>query len=47
MSNKLGKRMECKECGAEVLCIKAGDGVIQCCNTDMQLKKPVALPTAD
>lgn len=47
MANQLGKRLECKECGVEVLCIKPGDGAIQCCNKVMELKKPVALPTAD
>ncbi|MFP7296466.1 hypothetical protein [Neobacillus niacini] len=47
MANQLGKRLECKECGGEVLCTKAGEGTIQCCGVDMQLKKPVALPTAD
>ncbi|WP_222860499.1 hypothetical protein [Bacillus rubiinfantis] len=47
MANQLGKRLECKQCGAEVLCTKAGPGTIQCCSADMELKKPVALPTAD
>lgn len=47
MANQLGKRFECKQCGVEVLCIKAGEGVVQCCAESMQLKQPVALPTAD
>ncbi|MGM9957592.1 MAG: hypothetical protein ACI35J_17200 [Peribacillus sp.] len=47
MANQLGKRMECKQCGVEILCIKAGEGTVQCCNKDMEMKKPVALPTAD
>ncbi|SEN04209.1 Desulfoferrodoxin, N-terminal domain [Mesobacillus persicus] len=47
MANQLGKRLECKECGGEVLCTKPGAGTIQCCGEEMQLKTPVALPTAD
>ena len=47
MANQLGKRLQCKECGIEVLCIKAGKGDIQCCEVKMELKQPVALPTAD
>ncbi|WP_195892889.1 hypothetical protein [Bacillus massiliigorillae] len=47
MANQLGKRLQCKECGIEVLCTKAGEGSIQCCGAVMELKKPVALPTAD
>ena len=47
MANQLGKRLECTSCGVEVLCTKAGQGTLECCNQIMQLKKPVALPTAD
>lgn len=47
MSNQLGKRLECTKCGMEVMCTKAGEGTIECCEQVMQLKKPVALPTAD
>ncbi|MEE1131314.1 MAG: hypothetical protein UHX00_06820 [Caryophanon sp.] len=47
MSNQLGKRFECTECGAELLCTKAGDGDVTCCDKPMELKKPAALPTAD
>lgn len=47
MSNQLGKRLVCTECGSEVMCIKSGNGTVQCCNKDMEIKKPVALPTAD
>lgn len=47
MSNQLGKRLECTQCGMEVMCTKAGEGTIACCEQEMQLKKPVALPTAD
>mgnify|MGYP003462423982 FL=1 len=47
VANQLGKRLYCKECGIELLCTKAGEGTITCCNVVMELKKPVALPTAD
>ncbi|MFJ7668298.1 hypothetical protein ACIQXI_14460 [Lysinibacillus sp. NPDC097195] len=47
MTNQLGKRLECLQCGSEVMCIKSGEGSVQCCNQNMQVKKPVALPTAD
>lgn len=47
MPNQLGKRLECTSCGTEVMCTKAGEGTIECCNEEMQLKKAVALPTAD
>lgn len=47
MTNQLGKRFECTQCGTEVLCTKAGDGEILCCDKPMELKTPAALPTAD
>lgn len=47
MANQLGKRFECKECGLEILCTKAGEGTIQCHGKDMEIKQSVALPTAD
>lgn len=47
MANQLGKRFQCKECGVEVLCTKAGEGAIHCCGHEMKLKVAVALPTAD
>ncbi|HEY9577209.1 MAG TPA: desulfoferrodoxin [Pseudobacillus sp.] len=47
MANQLGKRFECKTCGIEVLCTKAGGGSIECCGNEMELKKSIALPTAD
>ena len=47
MSNQLGKRFECTECGTEVLCTKAGEGTVQCCGQEMQLKQPRPLASAD
>ena len=47
MANQLGKRFECKVCGGEILCTKSGEGAVQCCEQDMQIKQPVSLPTAD
>lgn len=47
MTNQLGKRFECTTCGAELLCTKAGEGTVMCCDQPMELKKPAALPTAD
>lgn len=47
MSNLLGKRFQCEHCGTEVLCIKPGDGEVQCCGVAMQLQQPKVLPSAD
>ncbi len=47
MPNQLGKRFQCEQCGTEVLCIKAGDGEVQCCAVPMTLLQPKVLPSAD
>ena len=47
MANQLGKRLSCKECGAEVLCIKGGEGQVECCDKEMELQQPKVLPSAD
>ena len=47
MANQLGKRFVCAQCSAEVLCTKAGDGVVHCCGEEMQLKQPKPLASAD
>ncbi len=47
MSNELGRRLVCEECGTEVLCTKAGEGAVACCGKDMQLKQAKPLPSAD
>ncbi|MBI4318518.1 MAG: hypothetical protein HY675_08515 [Chloroflexi bacterium] len=47
MANELGKRYFCEECGTEVLCTKAGEGSVLCCENQMQLKQVKPLPSAD
>jgi len=45
--NQLGKRFKCQSCGTEVLCTKAGDGVVKCCNREMEIQEPRPLPSSD
>jgi len=47
MANQLGKGFHCEDCGTEVLCIKPGDGEVQCCKKAMTLLQPKVLPSAD
>ena len=47
MPNQLGKRFVCDACGTEVLCIKPGDGTVECCQKGMTLLQPKVLPSAD
>jgi hypothetical protein len=47
MPNQLGKRYVCEVCGTETLCTKAGDGKVECCRKEMQLKQPKPLASAD
>jgi len=47
MANQLGGRFKCTVCGTEVLCTKAGAGVISCCGKEMELQKPKPLPSSD
>jgi len=47
MANQLGKRFKCETCGTEVLCTKAGQGSIVCCDKEMALQQPKALPSSD
>jgi hypothetical protein len=47
VANQLGKRYVCAQCGAEVLCTKAGDGSAYCCDQEMQIKAPQPLASAD
>lgn len=48
MANQLGKRYQCDVCGATVLCTKAGDGTVKCCEgKDMALQQPRQLPSSD
>ncbi len=45
--NELGKRFKCEVCGCEVLCTKAGAGLVHCCDQPMTVQKPKALPSSD
>ncbi len=47
MANQLGKRFQCETCGTEILCIKPGEGEIECCSVAMTLLQPKVLPSAD
>jgi hypothetical protein len=47
MPNQLGKRFQCENCKTEVLCIKAGEGSVECCGVAMELMQPKVLPSAD
>jgi len=47
MANQLGKRYRCQICGTEVLCTKAGEGVIICCNQEMEVQEPRPIPSSD
>ncbi len=47
MPNQLGKRFQCEKCGSEVLCIKPGDGNVNCCGGSMEMLQPKVLPSAD
>ncbi|MBE0415049.1 MAG: hypothetical protein IBX36_00705 [Dehalococcoidia bacterium] len=47
MPNQLGKRFKCEVCGTEVLCVKAGEGSVVCCDKEMVLQKPRPLPSSD
>ena len=47
VANQLGKRFQCETCGTEILCIKPGDGAVECCGVAMQLMQPKVLPSAD
>ena len=44
MPNQLGKRYQCANCGAMVLCMKAGDGQVHCCDLPMEAVQPRQLP---
>ena len=45
--NQLGKRFKCQVCGSEVLCTKAGEGSINCCDQEMEAQEPRPLPSSD
>lgn len=47
MVNDLGHRYRCEECDTVVLCIRRGEGEINCCAKQMVLLAPRELPSAD
>jgi hypothetical protein len=47
MANVLGKRYQCEKCGTEVLCNKAGQGALECCDNAMKIKEAKPLPSSD
>jgi hypothetical protein len=44
---QMGKRYKCEECGTETLCTKAGEGQPTCCEKEMEVIEPKALPSSD
>ena len=47
MSNLLGKRYTCAECGATVLVTKAGEGDLSCHENVMVVADAKPLPSSD
>jgi hypothetical protein len=47
VANQLGKRFKCSVCETEVLCVKASDGTVVCCNKEMELQEARPLPSSD
>ena len=47
MASQLGKRYVCEVCGTELLCVKAGAGVMTCCDKEMQLQQPKTIASSD
>jgi hypothetical protein len=47
VANQLGKRFKCSGCETEVLCVKAGDGSVICCDKEMEIQEPRPLPSSD
>jgi len=47
VASQLGKRYKCSVCGTEILCIKAGTGVVQCCGKEIELQQPKPIPSSD
>lgn len=45
--SQLGKRYYCEACGSEALCTKAGEGIPVCCEEEMKVREPKALPSSD
>ena len=47
MANQLGKRYRCAKCGTEVLCTKAGQGEVICCDQAMNTQEARPIPSSD
>jgi hypothetical protein len=47
VANQLGKRYRCPICSTEVLCTKAGEGVVTCCDKEMEAQEPRPIPSSD
>jgi hypothetical protein len=47
MTNLLGKRYVCAECAVTLLVTKAGAGVLQCHDREMELSEAKPLPASD
>ncbi len=47
MANELGRRYRCQECGAMLLCTKAGTGQVGCHGKSMEVQQPRKLPSSD
>lgn len=47
MANELGKRYQCPSCGTQILCTKAGEGAICCCEQEMEIQQAKKLPSSD
>jgi desulfoferrodoxin-like iron-binding protein len=45
--NQLGKRFTCSVCGSQVLCTKAGEGTVNCCNKPMDAQEAKPLASSD
>jgi len=44
---QLGKRYRCSTCGTEILCTKAGEGTVVCCDKEMEVQDPRPIPSSD
>lgn len=47
MASQLGKRYKCEVCGTEILCIKAGQGEVTCCDKEVTVQEPKPIPSSD
>ena len=47
MASQLGKRSHCQVCGTEVLCVESGEGVVTCCDQELEVQEPRTVPSSD